>query len=213
MYAGMALACAEYGYAASYAYFPGLWYCGGIMISNPVLLHIFHRCAKDSKKEGLNMISFNQKETSYLQDAQKMEELCIKKYAGYANQAQDPELKQLMTQLGQQEQQHLDSINQLLAGQLPSTGGGQQQAGQQQGAQQTVFPPISGGAPNQSDAVLCEDQLSTEKHVSSTYNTAVFEFRDANVRQILNHIQKEEQQHGERIFNYMASHGMYTVPQ
>ena len=153
------------------------------------------------------MISFNQKETSLLQDLKKAEELCVKKYNGYANQAQDPQLKQLMTQLAQQEQLHLDSINQMLNGQLPSMGG------QQQGQQQNASPPVSGGAANPNDSMLCEDQLSTEKHVSSTYNTAIFEFRDANVRQILNHIQKEEQQHGEKLFNYMATHGMYTVPQ
>ena len=154
------------------------------------------------------MISFNQKETSFLQDLKKTEELCIKKYNKYAEQAQDPQLKQLMTELAQQEQRHLDTVNQIISGQLPNMAG-QQQGGQQQNA----FPPVSGGAVNQNDAVLCEDQLSIEKHVSSTYNTAIFEFRDANVRQILNHIQKEEQQHGEKLFNYMASHGMYTVPQ
>jgi len=155
------------------------------------------------------MISFNQKETSLLQDAKKAEELCIKKYGSYANQAQDPQLKQLMSQFAQQEEQHLNSINQLLSGQLPATGGGQQQQppqAQPQGSQQA-------GVVNQSDAVLCEDQLTAEKHISSTYNTAIFEFRDANVRQILNHIQKEEQEHGQQLFNYMSSHGMYTVPQ
>ncbi len=153
------------------------------------------------------MVSFNQKETSLLQDAKKNEELCIKKYNSYANQAQDAQLKQLLTQLAQQEQQHLDSINQLLAGQLPSMGGGQQQPQGQQPQQ------AQGGPTNQNDSVLCEDQLATEKYVSSAYNTSIFEFRDANVRQILNHIQKEEQEHGEKLYNYMASHGMYTVPQ
>ncbi|ARE89310.1 Coat F domain protein [Clostridium formicaceticum] len=49
----------------------------------------------------------------------------------------------------------------------------------------------------------------TEKYVSATYNTAIFEFTNTNVRQILDHIQKEKQQHGEDIFNYMQSHGMY----
>jgi spore coat protein CotF len=158
------------------------------------------------------MVSFNQKETSYLQDVKKEEELCIKKYNGYAAQAQDPELSQLLTQLASQEQQHLNTINALLAGQLPATGSQQQQGQRQSGPQpQTQYPPIQGGSQN--DATLCEDQLATEKHVSSTYNTAIFEFRDANVRQILNHIQKEEQQHGEQLFNYMAAHGMYTAPQ
>lgn len=64
---------------------------------------------------------------------------------------------------------------------------------------------------NEHDKMLCNDSLSTEKFISSTYNTAIFEFRDKNVRQVLNHIQKEEQEHGEKIYNYMASHGMYQV--
>ena len=159
------------------------------------------------------MISLNQKETSLLQDLKKHEELCIKKYSGYAAQASDPQLKQLFTTLGQQEQQHLSSINQILAGQLPAMGS--QQGGQQaQQAPQTQqsFPPIQPGtASTQTDAVMCEDLLSTEKYVSSTYNTAIFEFRDPGVRQVLNHIQKEEQEHGLGIYSYMASHGMYQA--
>lgn len=63
---------------------------------------------------------------------------------------------------------------------------------------------------NQEDKILCTDLLSTEKYVSSTYNTAIFEFRDENVRNVLNHIQKEEQEHGKKIYDYMASHGMYN---
>ena len=47
---------------------------------------------------------------------------------------------------------------------------------------------------NEHDKMLCSDSLSTEKFVSSTYNTAIFEFRDKNIRQVLNHIQKEEQE-------------------
>ena len=50
----------------------------------------------------------------------------------------------------------------------------------------------------------------TEKYVSDSYNTAIFEFQDTNMRQALNHIQKEEQQHGEGIFNYMKSNDMYN---
>lgn len=175
---------------------------------------------------GEQMIILNQKEMTLLKDQKKHEELCIEKYNNYANQAQDPQLKQLFLSTAQQEQQHLDTINQLLNGQLPNMGGqqqsGQQQSGQQQSGQQQNSQnsqPQNQSAPAQSsttapankkDAYLCEDLLSTEKYVSSTYNTAIFEFRDANVRNILNHIQKEEQQHGEKIYNYMASKGMYT---
>jgi spore coat protein CotF len=56
---------------------------------------------------------------------------------------------------------------------------------------------------------MCTDMLMTEKYVSGTYNTAVFEFQDTRVRDVLNHIQKEEQKHGEAIFQYMHSKGMY----
>lgn len=67
-----------------------------------------------------------------------------------------------------------------------------------------------GNGGSQNDAVLCSDMLMTEKYVSSTYDTAIFEQTDSNVRQVLNHIQKEEQGHGEGIFKYMQSKGMYT---
>ena len=63
---------------------------------------------------------------------------------------------------------------------------------------------------NENDKMLCQDSLSTEKFISSTYNTAIFEFSDKQVRQVLNHIQKEEQEHGEKIYNYMHQHGMYN---
>jgi len=61
------------------------------------------------------------------------------------------------------------------------------------------------------DAAMCKDMLMTEKFVSGAYDSAIFEFTDATVRQNLNHIQKEEQQHGESIFNYMKNNGMYNV--
>jgi hypothetical protein len=60
------------------------------------------------------------------------------------------------------------------------------------------------------DKYICSDALSTEKHVSSTYNTGIFEFKDVSVRNILNHIQKEEQEHGEKIYSYMSMNGMYN---
>lgn len=64
---------------------------------------------------------------------------------------------------------------------------------------------------NQQDAKLCTDMLMTEKYVSGAYDTAIFEFREPGIRQVFNHIQKEEQQHGEGLFQYMQSHGMYQV--
>ena len=60
------------------------------------------------------------------------------------------------------------------------------------------------------DKFLCEDTLAMEKFASSGYNLSIFEFRDTNLRDVLNHNQKEEQHHGEQIYKYMEAHGMYN---
>jgi spore coat protein CotF len=108
-------------------------------------------------------MQLSQKERSFLEDQKKHEELCIKKYNSYANQARDPQLKQMFQTHAQHEQQHLDSINQILAGQVPSMGGQQQQQQQQQ-----FQSPNLGqvGMVNQQDADLCQDMLDTEKYIS-----------------------------------------------
>lgn len=152
------------------------------------------------------MVNLTQKEKLLLKDQKSNEELCIKKYNNYAKQAQDPELKQIFTSHAQQEHQHLNTINQILNGQIPDTN-------QQQNTQNQYTQNMSATQTNafsQNDADLCTDILSTEKYVSGVYDTAIFEFRDSNIRQILNHIQKEEQQHGESIYKYMENKGMYN---
>ncbi len=159
-------------------------------------------------------LQLTQKEKMLLQDQQNHEKICIQKYSNYANQAQDTQLKQLFTSLGQQEQQHLNTINQVLSGQVPNMSSQQQSpqnSTQSQASSQTTSSSTQGATANQSDASLCTDMLMTEKYVSGAYDTAIFEFTDTNVRQALNHIQKEEQQHGESIYQYMQSNGMYNV--
>ncbi|KZL89876.1 coat F domain protein [Clostridium magnum DSM 2767] len=152
--------------------------------------------------------NLSQKERMLLEDQKSHEQLCIDKYTNYASQAKDPQLKQLFTNHASIEQQHLNSINQLLSGQIPQMG---QQQNSNQNQQQTVNSNQSAGMCGANDAELCKDLLMTEKYVSGAYNTTIFECRDTNVRDVLNHIQKEEQKHGEAIYKYMESKGMYNV--
>ncbi|EJO5346838.1 spore coat protein [Clostridium botulinum] len=157
------------------------------------------------------MLNLTQKEQLLLQDQKSHEELCVKKYTNYANQSNDPQLKQIFLNNAQQEQEHLNSINQILNGQIPNINN--QQNNQQQNTQQQNYQMQSNagtGLETKNDADLCTDLLATEKYVSSTYDTAIFEFRDPNIRNVLNHIQKEEQEHGEAIYNYMENKGMYN---
>lgn len=153
-------------------------------------------------------MQLTQKETSLLKDLKDQEQICVEKYSKYSTDANDGQLKNLFTQIGQAEKQHLDTLNQIMGGTVPTM-----QSGGSQQKQLSFTPTYKSGDTNpnkQNDSYLCTDLLSTEKHVSSTYNTCVFEFRETNIRDVLNHIQKEEQQHGEQIYNYMAQNGMYN---
>ena len=198
-------------------------------------------------------VQLTTKERMLLQDQKSQEELCVQKYQSYSGLAQDPQLKQLFSSLAQKEQEHLNSINQILAGQIPAMGaqsGGQaqqkpmqsgmqsqaqsgMQSQSQSGMQSGMKSQGQSGIQTQSqsgmqsqgqsgqgaggtqsgmfnDKNLCSDMLATEKFVSGAYDTAIFECTNTSIRQVLNHIQKEEQEHGEQIFNYMQSHGMYS---
>lgn len=197
-------------------------------------------CYFENNNTGGVYMNFSQKERTLLEDQKNHEQICIQKYSNYADLAQDPQLKNIFKQNGQIEQEHYNTLDQLLKGQMPQMqqgsgqqqGGNQQQSGmqmkshqmqsQQSGNQQqsgmqmnqqssSFMPKGQSSNFNTSDKDLCTDMLMTEKYVSGAYNTAIFEFRDPQVRNILNHIQKEEQQHGETIFKYMESNGMYQM--
>lgn len=150
-------------------------------------------------------LTLTQKERMLLEDQKSHEQICIEKYSNYANQAKDNQLKQICKANEQMERNHLDTINQLLSGKIP-------EMNQQQN--QNPVPNVSNTqmqGNNLSDKDICSDLLMTEKYVSGTYDTTIFEFRDTRVRDVLNHIQKEEQKHGEAIFMYMESKGMYNA--
>lgn len=166
-------------------------------------------------------ITLSSKERMLLEDQKKHEEICIQKYTNYANQTNDPQLKQIFLNNARIEQEHLNTINLLLSGQMPAMGqqsGAQQQQQQQQPQQQPQQTNVTGffqtqsskaNWQNNSDKDCCQDMLMTEKYVSNAYDTAIFEFVDPRIRDLLNHIQKEEQKHGESVFLYMQSKGMY----
>ena len=151
-------------------------------------------------------LKLSQKERMLLEDQKSQEDICVIKYQNYSNQAQDPELKQLFSTLSTEEHHHYDMINQMLQGQTPNMT--HPQGTQQQGGQQSTY---NGAMSNTGDKTLCSDLLSTEKFVSASYNVGIFEAANPTVRQALQHIQQDEQQHGQQIFNYMNSHGMYNV--
>ena len=146
-----------------------------------------------------------QKESTLIKDLKGQEQLCIDKYKKHAECAHDPQLKQLFTRIAGVEQEHLNTLNQIENGANPPAGGSKQADIPTFSAYYTSETPEK-----QQDFYLCADLLTTEKHASGLYNTCVFEFGQTELRQVLNHIQTEEQQHGEQIYRYMKANGMYS---
>ncbi|MCL2433957.1 MAG: spore coat protein, partial [Clostridia bacterium] len=90
-------------------------------------------------------------------------------------------------------------------------GGKVPEVGKQGHRQQTIQPEasaVSDCAGRQCDQFLCEDLLSTEKQASSLYDACIFEFCDQGACTVLNHMQKEEQEHGRLLHSYMEKNGM-----
>lgn len=150
-------------------------------------------------------MQLSQKEASLLKDMKDQEKLCIEKYSKHAACACDGQLKTLFTQLAAAEKQHLGYLDKIGEGTVPQVATGS-------AILPSSFSPCYGAAETpqkQSDCFLCSDLLAGEKHVSSLYDTCIFEFRDEGVRNALNTIQKQEQNHGKTIYDYMSVNGMY----
>ena len=150
-------------------------------------------------------MQLNQKETSLLKDLTDQEKLCADKYSKYSASASDPQLKNLFSQIATVEQGHYNMLSQLKNGSVPSPSGSQ--------PPEPAFSATYSASPSpekQNDCFLCTDMLTAEKHVSSLYDTCIFEFRDESMRKLLNKIQADEQCHGKMIYDYMEKNAMYS---
>ena len=152
-------------------------------------------------------MTLTQKENSLLTDLKGQEQLCIEKYSMYSERACDPELKKLFGQIKSTEQTHLDTINRIINGEEVKMQAAPPTA---VSAKLECQPSTCSPENKATDAFLCKDALAMEKHVSSIYDTSIFEFSSPVLRDTLNHIQKEEQNHGEQIYQYMSKNGMYS---
>lgn len=151
-------------------------------------------------------MALTNKEKTLIEDNLNAEYLCIRKYEQYAAMASDQNLKQVFSDLANREKQHATTLKNILS----------QNGVNKENMFESYTSPQGDLSNMQSnlgitDAQLLNDALSTEKHVSSSYNTAVLESVDANIRKQLQHIQQEEQEHAETLFRAMESRGWYKV--
>jgi spore coat protein CotF len=160
-----------------------------------------------ARKRKENKMTLTTKETELLKDMKEQEELCIKKYNKYSSEAKCGELKNLLSSIATAESSHLSTINDMLAGKEPSSPA---PLSENIAMCKTCPEVYKNTQDKEADSFICQDLLATEKHVSALYNTGVFEFKSPAARKMLNHIQAEEQQHGEKLYAFMSCNGMYN---
>lgn len=147
-----------------------------------------------------------EQETNVIKDLQTQEKTCVEKYRFYEKTANDPRLKDLFKRIGDEEQEHFDSLGEVLKGNVPEV---KPAVTGTEGYTPTVtYSAGDNSEEKKHDQFLCTDSIATEKLVSSTYNDDVFRFAATNVRKLLNHIQTEEQNHAEMIYKYKTANGM-----
>ena len=155
--------------------------------------------------KGKKAMVLTEKEAGLLKDMKSQEELCIKKYNKYKEEAKCPKLSELFASIATAESEHLKTVNEIMSGKEPAS-----PKPLSENNAMCVACDYSSTADKDADCYLISDLLSTEKHVSSLYNISVFEFNSPAVRKMLSHIQAEEQQHGEKLYAFMKANGMYS---
>lgn len=151
-------------------------------------------------------MQLTQKEKELLKDLKGQEKLCVEKYSQHAAAANDEQLSQLLNYLGGVEQRHLDIITKIDSGEIPKPAAGE--TAPKNDFKQTYS--VSETQEKKNDCYICSDLLATEKHASALYDTCIFEFKNEQLRTVLNSIQREEQEHGKKIYDYMSANNMYS---
>ena len=159
-----------------------------------------------NEREEADTMILKEKERTTIQDLQTQEKSCIEKYGRYAQQAKDPELKNLFQTLQQKEREHYDSLERVLNGEVPQCNCNDSDGRDYQ--PKATYTAMSSPEDKQQDAFLATDCIATEKLVSGEYNSEVFAFGDSGVRKLLADIQVEEQNHAEMLYKYKTVNGM-----
>lgn len=151
-------------------------------------------------------MQLTQAETNVIKDLQTQEKTCVEKYRFYEASANDRQLKDLFHRIANEEQEHFESLGEVLKGNVPSVQAAQ--TGTEGFTPTATYSAGDNSEEKKHDQFLCTDSIATEKLISSTYNNDLFRFAATNIRKLLNHIQTEEQNHAEMIYKYKTANGM-----
>ena len=147
-----------------------------------------------------------EKETTVIEDLKTQERSCVEKYKKYSEQAKDPVLRDLFSEIHKDEQKHFDSLDSVLKGAVPTCDCNDSK-GRDYNPKAT-YDALVNSEDKKHDCFLANDCIGTEKLVSGEYNSDVFAFGESNVRKLLADIQIEEQNHAEMLWKYKTVNGM-----
>ena len=112
----------------------------------------------------------------------------------------------LFTDLHKKEQQHFDSLGQVLNGTVPNCNCNDSDG---KNYNPTATYSLAESEDKKNDCFPLRPTVSVpRKLVSSEYNTDVFVFADPGVRKLLADIQVEEQNHAEMLYKYKTVNSM-----
>ncbi|MFI3236706.1 MAG: ferritin-like domain-containing protein [Lachnospiraceae bacterium] len=152
------------------------------------------------------IVTLNEKEKAAMKDLQTQEEMCIKKYQKYKNEAKDPELKTLFSKIEECEKQHYATLDQILAGTVPEVNVNDKRG--KEYAPKAHYNNLSEPEDKKNDCYLATDCIGNEKLISGEYNSDIFVCSQPEVRNALADIQVEEQNHAEMLYKYKTVNGM-----
>lgn len=140
------------------------------------------------------------KELALIKDMKDQEKLCADKFTKYADEASDCQLRELFNSFAEAETDHYNAVCSMESGEVPEICDCCDE--------EQEFTDSS--EDKNLDTYLCSDALASQKHVSHLLDTCIFEFTDAPSRDALNKIQRNTQNQGKIIYDYMSANGMYS---
>ena len=175
-------------------------------LTTQILTYHFIFIGKNSCKGDKFMINLTEKERFIIEDLKSQEKLCIQKYEFYEEMAYDPELVSLFTKIKESEQKHLQSLNDVLNGNVAEVDTNDNSG--EMYTPKASYHQNGNKQEKEHDSFLCTDAITMEKYVSSAYNFDLFQFGNSKLRKLLNDIETEEQNHAEMLYKYKKANMM-----
>ena len=111
-------------------------------------------------------MQLTEKEQSVIKELQTQEKSCVEKYRFYESSAKDPELQKLFHQIGDEEQEHFDSLADVLKGNVPNVKA--QESGTQGYTPSVTYDKNCNSEDKKHDAFLCTDSIACPPRTTMT---------------------------------------------